>query len=136
MAFRTPPRKLALVAAALTAAATVSAAATTLAVGGSQGNRLAAGATSVATCQGAAFTVASPVVNGSGQVTQVTVGNIQASCTGSTVRLTLADASNNPLGSGTATVPTGGVTTTATITLSPQPARASVAKFFVVVVGP
>lgn len=136
MALPSFTRRFVIVAAALGAAAAVSAAGTSLAIGGSQGNRLGAGSTSVATCQGTAFTVGSPVVNGSGQVTQVTVGNILASCTGSTVHLTLADGSNAALGGGSAIVPAGGATTSAAVTLSPAAPRASVAKYFVVVVGP
>ena len=136
MAHPTPACRLVLGAAAIAAAATVSAAGTSLAIGGSQGDRLAAGISSVATCQAAAFTVGSPVVTATGQVTQITVGNIQGSCTGSTVHLSLMDAANAALGSGLATVPVGGSTTSATIPLSPAAPRASVARYVVVVVGP
>jgi len=125
-------RTLPVLALVAVAVSTLSAAGVGLTVGTGS---LAAGAATVATCQSATLTVGSAVVNGSDQVTQVTVGNIQPSCQGTGTRLhvTLTNASNVALASSTVSPISAA---SVNVTFSPGAPRAQVAKFFVAIVGP
>jgi len=55
-------------------------------------------------------------VNNAGNVTQVNVAGIPAACSGETLSVTLVNAANAALGSGSATVGNCGTTCSATIT--------------------
>jgi hypothetical protein len=66
-------------------------------------------------------------------VTQVTITDIDAACTGGELSVTLADAATADLGSGGPVVVSG---SSATVAVSPQPARTSVAITHIVIAGP
>jgi uncharacterized Zn-binding protein involved in type VI secretion len=87
------------------------AAAATLAVGSSS---LSAGNGTVSSC-GVTSLGATRSVDNAGNVTQVDVAGIPATCAGETLTVTLTGASNAAIGSGTATIGTCGATCSATV---------------------
>lgn len=91
----------ALVVAALCAA---SGAAATLGLGS---NRLSAGNAAVSSC-GVSSLTATRTVDNSGNVTQVSVGSVPASCGGATLTVTLVGSGGTSLGSASGTVQAGG----------------------------
>ncbi len=99
---------------ALTVAATFTAcaAAATLTLGSKS---LSAGNVSVSSC-GVSSLVATRNVDNSGNVTQVNVSGIPATCSGETLSVTLAASSKASLGSGSGTIGSCGTTCSATIT--------------------
>ncbi|MGD0713941.1 MAG: hypothetical protein ABSB24_07110 [Gaiellaceae bacterium] len=87
------------------------AAAATLAL---SSTRLSAGNVGVTACTSSL--AATRNVNNAGNVTQVNVAGIPAACSGETLSVTLVNAANAALGSGSATVGNCGTTCSATIT--------------------
>ena len=66
-------------------------------------------------------------LNASGQLTSVTIDNINGACAGGTARVTLLNAST-VIGSGTASLPTSGFTGKVVVTLSSTVSPSSVTK--------
>lgn len=101
------------------------------------GDKLAAAATGVSHCDSGAIYVSSFNVtysntNARYEVSSVMLSNIDASCNGATVNVSLTDSSDNSVGSGSATVSS----TTATVSIAATSASSSVSKTKIVVVGP
>jgi len=71
---------------------------------------LAAGKAAVTPCDSDGFTY-TRTLNSSKNVTSVTVSGINAACSGGTLKLTLAGASNSSLGTGSAAVTSSGAVT-------------------------
>lgn len=106
-------------------------------LGGLTAGRLGAGGAVVASCDTNGFTV-SYTVSG-GNVTAATVGGIaDPGCEGGLLSLTLANGTTSVASAGPTTVATDGDTTdnSMTLTLSPQPAAASVNRVHIVIAGP
>jgi hypothetical protein len=74
-------------------------------------NRLSAGSASVASC-GVASLSATRNVDNAGDVTQVSVPSVPATCAGDTLHVTLVGAGNASVGYANAVVPAGGGTMT------------------------
>ena len=92
--------------------------------------KLGAGGASVAPCD-TSFT-RSLTVSG-GNVTQVTIGDVDSACTGGQMTVVLTNAANNQVSQGSATVPSGGGSVP--VSVAPVPVD-SVRNVHVVVVGP
>jgi hypothetical protein len=91
----------------------VAAAATALPVTSSS---LGAGTAALVPCDGNGYS-ATYQQNGSGQIMSVTLAGINAGCAGGTARVTLLSGSS-VVGSGSASLPAGGFSGTAVVTLS------------------
>jgi hypothetical protein len=96
-------RALLLVAVAAIVVALVATAVAAAATLGVSGATVGAGSTTVASCQSGSFTFPGRIVDGtaSHNVTSLSVGNISAACAGGTLYVTLTNAANASLGSGT-----------------------------------
>jgi hypothetical protein len=73
-------------------------------------NKLSSGSTAVTACSGLSSLSATRVVSNAGNVTQVNVGTIPATCAGETLSVTLVGSGNASLGSASGTIPAGGGT--------------------------
>jgi hypothetical protein len=99
--------------------------------GGLNDGRIATGAAVVASCDPNSVTVLYTIT--SGLVTQVTIADIDAACTGGELSVTLVDAATANIGTGG---PLTVTSSSATVAVTPQPARTSVAATHVVIAGP
>jgi len=97
-------------------------------------NQLGAGAASVTTCGDPdGFTIAGVDLDGSGRVTEVTVGGIPATCAGGQLTINLTKDDGTSIGAG------GPVTVTSpstSVTITGLPSLAEVAREVVIIVGP
>ncbi len=107
---------------------TVFAFATSLTV---HGAGLATGADGVGACDSNGFTYSFAFNND--EVTQVTIGDIAAACTSGHLSITLTDASNVAVGSGSDTVPSS---SEMTVSIPQNPTTWSVVHEYVSIVGP
>lgn len=94
---------------------------------------LGAGTAALVPCDGNGYS-ATYQQNASGQLTSVTLVNINAGCAGGTARVTLLNGST-VAGSGTANLPTSGFTGSVVVTLSSTVNPSSVTKMAAVIDG-
>jgi hypothetical protein len=105
---------------------------------GIPGHDLAAGDGSVASCDtngpggGALLTIDGFTLNGSGQITQVTIGDIGAACTGGQLTVHLTSSTQASLAVGTATV----TAPTMTVNVTGAPDPHDVKHEAIIIVGP
>lgn len=119
--------RIAIVIASATAAGGVTyAAAATLGVGT---GKLGSGQTAVTACDTDGFNF-TRTLDASHDIATVTVSSINTACAGGTLLLTLTDASNAALGSGTASVTSSG---SVTVTINTPPLAANVTAYRVAI---
>ena len=94
---------------------------------------LGAGTDELVPCDGNGYSVTYQQ-NASGQLTSVTLVNVNAGCAGGTARVTLLNGSS-VIGSGTATLPSSGFTGTVVVTLGSTVNPSSVTKMAAIIDG-
>lgn len=94
---------------------------------------LGAGTATVNSCDANGFAFAA-TIDTSGRITSVTVSGIDASCTGATLRVTLASGTTS-VASGSTALPSSGFTGSASVTVSPTPLSTGVDRIFAVAEG-
>lgn len=92
--------------------------------------KLGDGQTTVTSCQTSTLRY-SHVVDSSHTVSKVTVGNIDAACSGAVLYLNMANSANASIGAVTVTLPASSGITYATLTIPQQPVSANVARYVV-----
>ena len=115
----------------LALAGAVTATATSLSITGAG---LSGGTAPVTACDANGFSYRF-TVDLSQRITSVAVSNIDVSCAGGVLRLTLAS-SGSSVGGGSASLPSSGFTGDATIAISPTPLSATVTAAYAVIEGP